>query len=117
MFNAAAELSGLARFLMAFLALSVSYVAVLVAVFRVEGGLYDEQAIPQTVSPQMRRARRFFLTLVLGMTALAAVVGFVLYGVVDHVTWVNYVQPALAGVGFSMLYGGLTRYHRIRPHD
>ncbi|MBS1991240.1 MAG: hypothetical protein JSS83_12030 [Cyanobacteria bacterium SZAS LIN-3] len=113
----AAELSGLARFLIALLALAVSYMTVLFCVFKYEGGLYEEHAIPPVVSPQMRRARRFFLILVVGTAALAGLAGFVLYPLVDHTTWVNYVQPILLGIGFSMLYGGSTRYHRIRPRD
>jgi hypothetical protein len=117
MINPAAELAVWVRFLIAVLALSGSYTSVLWLVYKHEGGLYGETAIPHPVTSNMRRARRFFVTaifIVLGLTALAA---YGLSFVVDHSTWANFVWPSIGGIGFGMLYGGVTRYDRIRPRE
>jgi hypothetical protein len=117
MINTAAELAVWARFLIALLALSASYMFVLGMVFKYEGGLYEEHLIPSPVTDDMRRARRFFVTLTLATAAIAGLGAYGLSFVVDHSTFVNVVWPALGGVGFGMLYGGTTRYDRIRPRD
>jgi hypothetical protein len=117
MINAAAEFSVIAKFLIAVLALSVSYVTVMGMVFKYEGGLYAEHMIPATVTDDMRRARRFFLKAIFVCLAVSALAGYGLTLVMDPVSWHNIVMPALAGIGFGMLYGGTTRFDRIRPRD
>jgi hypothetical protein len=117
MINAAAEATVWFRFFIAVSALSVSYMSVLCMVFKYEGGLYEEHLIPNPVTDDMRRARRFFVKLIFITLAIAGLGAYGLSFVVDHSTFVNIVWPALGGVGFGMLYGGTTRYDRIRPRD
>ncbi len=115
--DTAREIATWVRFGIALAALSVSYMWVLWQVHKYEGGLYPENLIPDTVSDDMRRARSFFLKLVLGVAGAACLATWGLSMVMDHSTWVATVWPALGGVLFGMLYGGTTRYHRIRPRD
>jgi hypothetical protein len=112
-----AELGVLGRFCIGVLSCSIAYISVMMAVMKYEGGLYDEHAIPQRVSPAMKRARRFFLLACLCVAVGAGLLSWEAHRVLDQATFYNYVWPALGGALFSMLYGASTRYDRIRPRE
>jgi hypothetical protein len=111
------EFTFLTRVLIGFIAMVVSYGFVFSMLLKYEGGLFVESLIPETVSPAMRRARRFFLTLVIGTLATTIAASYGLSLVMSHESWFASVRPVLIGVCFSMLYATLTRYDRIRPRE
>jgi uncharacterized membrane protein YkvI len=115
--NYPAELAVCLRFGVACLALALSYMFVLSLVHKYQGGLYAETAIPSPVTPAMRRARAFFVMVVVAVAMAAGAGAFLLHPLVSTSTWFNVVWPAVGGIGFAMLYGGVTRYDRIRPRQ
>ncbi len=113
--NYPAELAVCLRFIVAVSALAISYMSALSLVYKYQGGLYGETEIPSVVTPAMRRARAFFVIVCVGIAAAAAVGAYLLHPLVSPGTWSNFVWPAVGGIGFGMLYGGVTRFDRIRP--
>jgi hypothetical protein len=115
--NYPAELAVCLRFCVAVAALAVSYMFALSLVYKYQGGLYPETDIPSPVTPAMRRARAFFIIVVAAVAIADGVGAFLLHSLVSNGTWYNIVWPAVGGIGFAMLYGGVTRFDRIRPRN